>query len=102
MIIGGQIRTFGILRTAKVFNSLPGPDSLSKINYKTAAVLLACTAALDGRTPLLYTSFPPSFQPQPKKRKETVTALMGGIVLCCVPEHGRDRLDVSTTHYTVL
>lgn len=80
-MIGGQIRTFGILQTVKVFKSLPGPDSLRKNNHKTAAVLLACTDVVAGKTSLLYTSLPPSFQLQPQKRKERVTALMGGMVL---------------------
>lgn len=51
-MIGGQIRTFGTLQTMKVFNSFPGPDSLRKNNYKAAAVLLACTDAVAGKTPL--------------------------------------------------
>lgn len=81
-MIGGQIRSFGILKTMKVFNSLPGPGSLRKNNHKTAAVLLAGTAAMTGNAPLLYTSLPSSFQLQPKKGKETVTVLMGEKVLC--------------------
>lgn len=105
-MIGGQIRTFGILQTMKAFNSFPGPDSLRKNNYNTAAVLLACTAAVAGKIPLLYTSLPPCFQLQPKKGKEIVTALMEKMVLCCVTEHGRNTLtelqDVSTTHHRAL
>lgn len=53
-----------------------------KNNRKTAAVLLAGTAAMAENAPLLYTSLPSSFQLQPKKGKETVTVLMGEKVLC--------------------
>lgn len=105
-MIGGQIKTFGIPQTMKASNSFPGPDSLRKNNYKTAAVLLACTAAVAGKAPLLYTSLSPSFQLQHEKGKEIVTAIMGEMVLCCVTERGREKLtdlqDVCTTHYTVL
>jgi len=93
-MLDGQRSTFGLLQTLKVLTF-----TLSENNCTTAATLLACTAVAIGSEPS-YTSLPPSFQLQLRKGKETVSALMREMVLCCVTERGRDKLtdlqDVST------